>query len=88
MVANRVAGFHFQANTDQRLPLPIETTSHSVSRWPLTRSQSGTCIMAKLGTNSIAPRRFFFDPGNGSVKNILGVGVPPAQINDIFITQD
>ena len=42
--------------------------------------------MVELGTGEFAPRRFFFDLGNGSVKNILGLGVLPAQINDIFIS--
>jgi len=54
--------------------------------WPPTLSQSGTSIMVELGTGEFMPRRFFFDMGNGSVKNILGLGVLPMAINDIFIS--
>jgi len=54
--------------------------------WPPTLSQSGTAVMVELGVGELKPRRFFFDMGNGSVKNILGLGVLPMEINDIFIT--
>ncbi len=54
--------------------------------WPPTLSQSGTCIMVELGTGEFMPRRFFFDMGNGSIKNILGLGVLPMAINDIFLS--
>lgn len=54
--------------------------------WPPTRSQSGTSIMVELGNGRPQPRRFFFDLGNGSVKNALAMQVPPALFNDIFIT--
>jgi len=54
--------------------------------WPPTLSQSGTSIMVELGTGEFMPRRFFFDMGNGSVKNILGLGVLPMAIDDIFIS--
>jgi ribonuclease Z len=54
--------------------------------WPPTKSQSGTCIMVELGTGEPQPRRFFFDLGNGSIRNILALQVPPALINDIFIS--
>jgi len=54
--------------------------------WPPTRSQSGTSIMVELGNGEPQPRRFFFDLGNGSVKNALAMQVPPALFNDIFIT--
>jgi ribonuclease Z len=54
--------------------------------WPPTQSQSGTSIMVELGTGEMAPRRFFFDLGNGSIKNILGMGVLPAEIYDVFIS--
>ncbi|MDX1417334.1 MAG: hypothetical protein R3293_24215 [Candidatus Promineifilaceae bacterium] len=54
--------------------------------WPPTRSQSGTCIMVELGSGEPQPRRFFFDLGNGSVKNALALQVPPSLINDIFIS--
>jgi ribonuclease Z len=42
--------------------------------------------MVELGTGEMAPRRFFFDLGNGSIKNILGMGVLPAEIYDVFIS--
>jgi ribonuclease Z len=42
--------------------------------------------MVELGTGEFMPRRFFFDMGNGSVKNILGLGVLPMAIDDIFIS--
>jgi ribonuclease Z len=54
--------------------------------WPPTRSQAGTCILVELGTGEPQPRRFFFDMGNGSVKNALAMQVPPALINDLFIS--
>jgi ribonuclease Z len=54
--------------------------------WPPTRSQSGTAILVELGTGGFAPQRFFFDLGNGSIKNILGLGVLPAQIDNIFLS--
>ena len=54
--------------------------------WPPTKSQSGTSIMVELGTGEPQPRCFFFDLGNGSVKNALAMQVPPALFNDIFIT--
>ena len=54
--------------------------------WPPTLSQSGTSIMVELGTDRPHPRRFFFDMGNGSVKNAIALQVPPFLINDIFIS--
>jgi ribonuclease BN (tRNA processing enzyme) len=54
--------------------------------WPPTLAQSGTCIMAEFGNGTAVPRRMFFDLGNGSVKNILSLGVVPPMINDIFIS--
>ena len=54
--------------------------------WPPTRSQSGTCILIELGNGQPQPRRFFFDLGNGSVKNALAMQIPPRFINDIFIS--
>ncbi len=68
------------ATGEMRISFPGSTP------WPPTQSQSGTAIMVELGTDSFAPRRFFFDLGNGSIKNIMDVGVLPAQINDIFIS--
>ena len=54
--------------------------------WPPTRTQSGTSMLVELGNNGPQPRRFFFDLGNGSVKNAIALQVPPALINDIFIS--
>lgn len=54
--------------------------------WPPTRSQAGTCILVECGNGKPQPRRFFFDMGNGSVKNALAMQVPPMFINDIFIS--
>jgi ribonuclease Z len=54
--------------------------------WPPSRSQSGTSILLELGTGELQPRRFFFDLGNGSVKNAIAMQVPAALINDIFIS--
>jgi ribonuclease Z len=68
------------AEGEMRISFPGSTP------WPPTLSQSGTSIMVELGTGEFMPRRFFFDMGNGSVKNILGLGVLPMAINDIFIS--
>ena len=68
------------AEGEMRISFPGSTP------WPPTRSQSGTAIMVELGVGEFAPRRFFFDLGNGSVKNILCLGVLPMQIQDIFIS--
>jgi ribonuclease Z len=54
--------------------------------WPPTRSQAGTSMLVELGQKADQPRRFFFDLGNGSVKNAIALQVPPALINDIFIS--
>ena len=54
--------------------------------WPPTRTQAGTCILVECGTGEAQPRRFFFDMGNGSVKNALAMQIPPMFINDIFIS--
>ena len=50
--------------------------------WPPRIKQAGTAMMVELDNGDT----FFFDLGNGSIKNILAMGVPPAQINDIFTT--
>lgn len=50
--------------------------------WPPRRDQAGTCIMVELGNG----QSFFFDLGSGSMRNILAMGVPPALVNDVFIT--
>jgi ribonuclease BN (tRNA processing enzyme) len=49
---------------------------------PPTRAQAGTCIMVELGNG----KRFFFDIGPGSLRNIVGMQVPLAMVNDIFLT--
>jgi ribonuclease BN (tRNA processing enzyme) len=49
---------------------------------PQRRDQAGTCIMVELGNGD----RFFFDFGPGCVKNIIAMGVPIQEINDIFLT--
>jgi len=54
--------------------------------WPPTKTQSGTSMLIELGNDGPQPRRFFFDLGNGSVKNALALQVPPALMNDIFIS--
>jgi len=54
--------------------------------WPPTLSQSGTSMLVELGSERPHPRRFFFDLGNGSVKNAISLQVPPFLINDIFIS--
>jgi ribonuclease Z len=43
-------------------------------------------MLVELGGDGPQPRRFFFDLGNGSVKNAVALQVPPALINDIFIS--
>lgn len=50
--------------------------------WPPRRDQAGTCIMVELANG----KNFFFDLGSGSLRNILAMGIPPALVNDIFIT--
>ena len=50
--------------------------------FPPRRDQAGTCIMVELGNGD----RFFFDFGPGCIKNILAMGVPVPEINDIFLT--
>src|SRR5271165_3658141 len=50
--------------------------------YPPRRDQAGTCIMVELGNGD----RFFFDFGPGCIKNILSMGVPIPNINDIFIS--
>ena len=50
--------------------------------YPPRRDQAGTAIMVELGSGD----RFFFDFGPGCIKNILAMGVPVPEINDIFVT--
>ena len=49
---------------------------------PPTRSQAGTAIMVELGNG----KRFFFDFGNGALRNLVAMQVPIQVINDIFFT--
>lgn len=42
--------------------------------------------MIELGNGTAIPRRLFFDLGNGSVKNIMQMGVIPPFIRDVFIS--
>src|SRR5208282_4595593 len=49
---------------------------------PMRRDQAGTCIMVELGNGD----RFFFDFGPGCIRNIIAMGVPIQEINDIFLT--
>lgn len=49
---------------------------------PPTRSQAGTCIMVELGNG----KRFFFDFGNGALRNLVAMQVPIQVVNDIFLT--
>lgn len=50
--------------------------------FPPRIDQAGTCIMVELGNG----RRFFFDLGSGSMRNIVAQMVPIPEINDIFLT--
>jgi ribonuclease Z len=50
--------------------------------FPPRRDQAGTCILVELGNGD----RFFFDFGPACGKNILAMGVPVQEINDIFVT--
>ena len=54
--------------------------------WPPTLEQSGTSILVELGNGTAEPKRFFFDLGNGSVKNAIAMQVPAALINNIFLS--
>ena len=82
-VANRnvfMPGLETLGPKEMRISFPGST------HWPPTRSQAGTSIMLELGNGTAVPRRFFFDLGNGSVKNILALQVQTAFTNDIFIS--
>jgi len=50
--------------------------------WPPRRNQAGTSILVELGNGEL----FIFDLGNGSIHNIIAMGVPSAFINNIFIS--
>ena len=54
--------------------------------FPVSQEQSGTCMLVELGNGTFMPRRFFFDLGGGSIRNIIAMQVPIALVNDIFIS--
>ena len=54
--------------------------------FPISQDQSGTCMLVELGNGTAQPRRFFFDIGGGSVRNVIAMQVPIALVNDIFIS--
>jgi ribonuclease Z len=54
--------------------------------FPVSQEQSGTCMLVELGNDTIMPRRFFFDLGGGSIRNVIAMQVPIALVNDIFIS--
>ena len=82
-VSNRNAYF---GGTEHLGPGEMRISFLGSTPWPPTQSQSGTSILVELGNKDPQPRRFFFDMGNGSVKNAIALQVPPALINDIFIS--
>ena len=54
--------------------------------FPVSQEQSGTCMLVELGNGTSMPRRFFFDLGGGSIRNVIAMQVPMALVNDIFIS--
>ncbi len=82
-VLNRNAYF---GGTEHLAPGEMRVSFLGSTPWPPTLSQSGTSILVELGSELPHPRRFFFDLGNGSVKNALSLQVPAFLINDIFIS--
>ena len=82
-VRNRNAYF---GGTEQLLPGEMRVLFLGSTPWPPTLSQSGTSILVELGSEAPQPRRFFFDMGNGSIRNAIALQVPPSLINDIFIS--
>ena len=54
--------------------------------FPISREQSGTCMLVELGNGTAQPRRFFFDMGGGSIRNVIAMQVPIALVNDLFIS--
>ena len=72
----------FFPGTEELGPDEMRVSFVGSTPWPPRRNQAGTSIMVELGNGD----NFFFDLGNGSVKNILAMGVPPGMINDIFLT--
>jgi ribonuclease Z len=54
--------------------------------FPVSQEQSGTCMLVELGNGTSQPRRFFFDMGGGSARNMIALQVPIALVNDLFIS--
>jgi len=54
--------------------------------FPISQEQSGTCMLVELGNGTGQPRRFFFDMGGGSIRNVIAMQVPIALVNDLFIS--
>ena len=54
--------------------------------FPVSQEQSGTCMLVELGNGTAQPRRFFFDMGGGSARNMIALQVPIALVNDLFIS--
>jgi len=54
--------------------------------FPICQEQSGTCMLVELGNGTGQPRRFFFDMGGGSIRNVIAMQVPMALVNDLFIS--
>ena len=54
--------------------------------FPVSQEQSGTCMLVELGNGTAQPRRFFFDMGGGSMRNVIAMQVPIALISDLFIS--
>lgn len=50
--------------------------------WPPQRDQAGTCIMVELGPD----KQFFFDFGNGCIRNYFAMQRPIQLVNDIFLS--
>jgi ribonuclease Z len=43
-------------------------------------------MLVELGNGTNQPRRFFFDMGGGSIRNVIAMQVPMALVNDLFIS--
>jgi ribonuclease BN (tRNA processing enzyme) len=54
--------------------------------FPVSQEQSGTCMLVELGNGTGMPRRFFFDMGGGSIRNVIAMQVPMALVSDLFIS--
>ena len=54
------------------------------SRYP--RSSRAHACWSSWATVRSMPRRFFFDLGGGSIRNVIAMQVPIALVNDLFIS--